>query len=493
MNRGSAATPDHVVIVGAGLAGLSAALHLAGAGVQVSVVEQAPWVGGRAPLTERTGRSGAYRLDTGPTVLTEIPLLAGCFAAVGERLEDWVELHRLDPAYQARFADGSALDLVTDRARMRSAVETFAGPAEAAGYDRFAGHVERLYEVVMPHFIDHNIDGLVSLLQPDLARVARLGGFGRLGPLVASFFQDERLRRAFSFQALYAGVSPARALGLFAVITAMDLGHGVSYPAGGMHAVPAAMTAAARAHGVSISLGERVERVAPRHGGGHRVHTDARALTADAVVLTAEPECSLALLGRTPRKRVVRSPSCVLLAAGVRGRVPGAAHHRIHFGHAWDEVFDDLADGRLMRDPSFLVSVPTRTDPSLAPAGCDVLYALFPAPSLDSGRSPVDWDRIRPLYRDQLLRHLATAGYGDLDIEVEELITPHDWKRRGLPAGTPFSAAHTFTQSGPFRQPSVVAPGVVLAGSGTTPGVGVPMVLISGRLAAERLVGASPS
>jgi len=475
--------------VGAGLAGLSAALHLAGAGVAVTVVEQASCVGGRAPLVDLPGGTGRYRLDTGPTVLTEIPLLARCFAAVGERIEDRLELRPLDPAYQARFADGSSLDLVSDRTRMRDAIHELAGPADAAGYERFADHVERLYDAVMPRFIDHNLDGPASIIGPALARVAALGGFRRLGPLVASFFEDERLRRAFSFQALYAGVSPARALGLFAVISAMDIGHGVFYPRGGMHAVPAAMADAARAHGVCVSLGERVERI-EQQPAGHLVHTDARTLTTDAVVLTAEPAHSLALLGRAPRRRTTPSPSCVLLAAGVRGLPPGSAHHRIHFGRTWDEVFADLAEGRLMRDPSFLVSVPTRSDPDLAPPGRDVLYALFPAPAEVDDAPRLDWERLRPIYREQMLHHLAAAGYTGLEIEAEQLITPADWSARGMPAGTPFSAAHTFWQSGPFRQPNVVAPGVVLAGSGTTPGVGVPMVLISGRLAAERLTGA---
>ncbi len=473
------------VVIGAGLSGLSAALHLRGRGVEVTVVEREAVVGGRAPLVELTGSAGTYRLDTGPTVLTEIPTLARCFAAVGEDVRDRLQLTRLDPAYEARFADGSALRMRSGHEAMHDEVAAFAGARPAAGWDRLATRLSRLYDTEMPAFIGRNLDGPLDLLRPELARLVRLGGFRRLDRLVASFLDDPRLQRAFSFQALYAGVAPSRALGLFAVIGAMDLLHGVYHPAGGMAAVARAMADAARAHGVQIATDEPVEHVVPGPRA-HRVETGARTLTADAVVITAEPARAMALLGRAvPPTRP--SPSCVVLAAGLRRRLPAGAHHTVCFGRAWQEVFDDLEEGRPMRDPSFLVGVPTRTDPTLAPPGGEVLFALFPAPPLKGGPGDLDWDRLAPAYRDHVLDHLARAGFGPLDIDVQTLITPADWSRRGLPHGTPFSAAHTFGQSGPFRHPNTVAPRVALAGSGTTPGVGVPMVLTSGRLAAERV------
>jgi phytoene desaturase len=143
-----------------------------------------------------------------------------------------------------------------------------------------------------------------------------------------------------------------------------------------------------------------------------------------------------------------------------------------------------------MRDPSFLVSLPSLTDPGLAPAGSHSAYVLFPAPNLDHPR-PLDWSRLRGPYREHMLKAVENAGYpgfGDA-IDAELLITPQDWAERGLGAGTPFAAAHTFGQTGPFRSPNTLGDNVVFAGSSTTPGVGVPMVLISGRLAAERLTG----
>jgi phytoene desaturase len=193
----------------------------------------------------------------------------------------------------------------------------------------------------------------------------------------------------------------------------------------------------------------------------------------------------------------------VALHLGVRAALPGQAHHTISFGAAWQQVFDDLTrDGRPMRDPSLLISMPSVTDRSLVPESPDgrqgqVLSVVAPTPNLDrrSGGNPdLDWSSLGPRYRDELLGVLESRGWTGITdaIEVEELATPLDWARQGMAAGTPFALAHTFGQTGPFRTSTLPRSGpdnVVLAGSSVQPGVGVPMVLISGRLAAERITG----
>ncbi len=154
----------------------------------------------------------------------------------------------------------------------------------------------------------------------------------------------------------------------------------------------------------------------------------------------------------SPRRleRLRYSPSCYLLLAGSSAQFPQAAHHNLHFGAAWREVFEDLDSGRLMRDPSLLVSNPTRSDPGLAPPGRHIYYVLFPTPNLDAG---IDWERTAPRYREHVLRTLQARGYPDFaaGIEVEHVFTPLDWADLGMERGTPFAAAHTFAQTGPFR------------------------------------------
>ncbi len=192
-----------------------------------------------------------------------------------------------------------------------------------------------------------------------------------------------------------------------------------------------------------------------------------------------------------PARRTVRrgdySPSAVVWHVGVRGRVrPGTGHHNIHFGRQWDEAFEALIDRQeLMPDPSRLVTVPSVSDPTAAPEGCSTLYVLEPVPHRGSS---LDWSREAGPMRERLLAFLEREGY-PTDIEVEQLVTPDDWQDAGMHLGTPFALAHTFRQSGPFRPHNIDkrVPGLVFAGSGTTPASGVPMVLVSGRLAAERV------
>ncbi|MYT37697.1 phytoene desaturase [Streptomyces sp. SID8356] len=483
---------DHVVVVGAGLAGLSAALHLLGAGRRVTVVEREAVPGGRAGLLE----SGGFRIDTGPTVLTMPELVEEAFAAVGDRLADRLELIRLDPAYRARFADGSQLDVHTDGAAMEAAVEQFAGARQAVGYRRLRRWLERLYRVQMRRFIDANFDSPLQLAHPDLVRLAALGGFGRLDARIGRFVSDERLRRVFSFQALYAGVPPARALAAYAVIAYMDTIAGVYFPKGGMHALPRALAESAAAAGADVRYGRTVTRLERSGERVTAVVTDQERIPCDAVVLTPDLPVVYRLLGRAPHRplRLRHSPSAVILHAGTDRTWPELAHHTISFGAAWKSTFRELTrTGQLMSDPSLLITRPTATDPALAPPGKHLHYVLAPCPNTRVGPGVREWRELGPRYRDALLAELERREMPGLGAAIEEegLVTPVDWTAQGHAAGTPFAVAHTFPQTGPFRPRNLVrsTANAVLAGCGTTPGVGVPTVLISGKLAAERITG----
>ncbi len=483
---------DHVVVVGAGLAGLSAAMRLAGAGRRVTVLEREPVPGGRAGVVTTTTAEGTYRFDTGPTVLTMPDLIADCFDAVGEDMADWLTLEPVSPLYRARYADGSQLDVHADSDEMAAEVERVCGSAEAAGYRRYVDFVSTLYRYEMRDFIDRSIDSPLDLLGVNMARLAAIGAFRKLAPKVEQYLKDDRTQRVFSFQSLYAGLSPYDALAIYAVIAYMDSVAGVFCAKGGMHAVPVAMAAAAAAHGVEFRYSTDVDHV--EHSGGRAsavVTTDGERVECDALVLNPDlPVAYRELLGVKPTrlKPLTYSPSCYLLLAGSTTSYPDMAHHTILFGHAWREVFTELTGGRLMSDPSVLLSTPTVSDPSLAPEGRHVYYVLFPTPNLESD---VDWTRLAAPYREHVVNTLEARGYpgfGD-GIEVEHVTTPLDWQARGMEAGAPFASAHSFGQTGPFRPGNLWGDNVVFTGSGTQPGVGVPMVLVSGRLAAERIVG----
>lgn len=484
---------DEIIIVGAGLAGLSCALRLAGKGRKVTVLERESVPGGRNGLLESNG----YKFDTGPSVLTMPDLIRDAFDSVGEKMEDWLELNPIDPLYRAFYHDGSQLDVHADPARMAQEIETVIGPEEAKGYLEYVNFVSKLYKYEMKDFIDKNIDTPFDLLTPNLAKLVALGGFRKLAPKARQYLKDFRTERIYSFQAMYAGLSPYQALAIYAVIAYMDSVAGVFFPKGGMHAVPRALAAAAQKHGVEFRYNTTVAKVEHKNGRASAViTTTGERLVADAFVLNADlPVAYRDLLGEQPWSvsRLRYSPSAFVLLVGSKKHYEKLAHHNIHFGKDWKEVFTDLIDRkRLMQDPSLLVTNPSQSDPSLAPSNREIYYVLFPTPNLDAA---IDWNTEASRYQDEIIRVLESRGYSDFgaNIEVAHATTPLDWQKQGMERGAPFAAAHTFFQTGPFRPRNIWGENVVFTGSGTQPGVGVPMVLISGRLAAERILGKDPS
>ena len=483
---------DHVVVVGAGLSGLSAALQLAGQGRSVTVVERYGYPGGRMGQADIRG----YKIDTGATVLTMPDIIENAFNAVGASMRDYVELMPSDPAYRASFADGSTLDVHSDAAARTAAIETFAGPEQAAGYLRLRDWLTELYKLEIDGFIGSNFSSPLSLLTPQLARLAAIGGFRGWEKMVSRFITDERLQRIFTFQALYAGVPPQQALAAYAVIAYMDTIAGVYFPRGGMRAVPEGLAAAAADAGVVFRYGSTVTRLERSGSRVTAVCTDSGdRIACDAVVLTTELPLTYQLLDRTPRRPIKfrPSPSCVVMHVGVPSVGGALQHHNISFGANWSKTFDEIIDeGVLMSDPSLLVTMPTAGDPTLAPPGRDLLFVLAPCPNLEVGK--VNWAVEGDTYARQML---ATAAERllpglDQDADVLDVVTPADWARQGMLAGSPFALAHTFAQTGPFRPANLVrgVDNVVLAGSSTVPGVGVPTALLSGQLAAERITGA---
>ncbi|MCA1006757.1 phytoene desaturase [Rhodococcus hoagii] len=499
---------DRVVVVGAGLAGLAAALHLRGSGHEVTVLERDDHPGGRVG----TYRFADHVIDNGATVLTMPELVRDALAAVGADFESTtppLRLHHLSPAYHARFADGSAIDVHSDPDRMVAEVTRACGAEEARRYLDLRRWLARVFDAEFDTFIDANFDSPLDLFSSrasatDLVRLIAAGGFGRLGSQVARRVRDPRLRRIFTFQALYAGVAPAKALAVYGAIAHMDTSMGVSFPEGGMRTIAEAMTDAFTSAGGRIEFGSEVVDL---EQSGDRVRSVRTAtgdtFECDAVVLTPDLPVVDELLPARPRRRFRISPSAVVLHGTVSCDITagwGAAHHHtIDFGAEWERTFAEIAArpgrGRLMSDPSLLITRPAVTDPGLLVERDGIrhepLSVLAPCPNLDS--APFDWDALTGPYTRELLRTLEQRGYHGITdgYVVDHIDSPGTWAAQGLAAGSPFAPAHIFRQTGPFRRRNLARRpvNVVLAGSGTTPGVGVPTVIVSGKLAAERIDG----
>ncbi|TDT34416.1 phytoene desaturase family protein [Naumannella halotolerans] len=481
---------SHVVIIGSGLAGLSAACHLLGAGHRVSIVERDHQLGGRARRVSQDG----FTFDLGPTVMTMPELLDEPLRAIGSSQQRAVPMRRLDPGYRGRFADGSELLIRDSTPRTAAEIAALAGSAEGEAFSELAQFLHRLNTIELLNFIDRNFDSPLDLLRNPVAvaRLVSMGAFGSLQRMIDKRISDPRVRRMLTFQALYAGLRPDKALGVYGVITYMDTVRGVYLPEGGMGAVAAGLAAELADKATIITDTTVTELLRRSDGVIAGVNTTGGTIAADAVVITTDlPEAYRRLLPELQPPRAVRrpvySPSAVVWHLGVRGELPQrAAHHNIHFGEQWAESFEALVDrGVCMPDPSRLVTVSSLGEPGLAPDGAHTLYVLEPVPGTGRG---VDWTRERGPIRERLAEFLAANDY-PTDIVTERLVTPTEWEAEGLAGGTPFGLAHVFSQTGPFRPSNLEprVPGVFFAGSSTVPGVGVPMVLISGKLVSHRV------
>lgn len=503
----SAATDGgRVVVIGAGLAGLSAAARLLAHGRHVTVVEAGTAPGGLVRSEDLPdGTGGTIRFDTGATVLTMPGLIDDTLADIGVSAAESrrrLDLIDVDPAYAMRFADGSALDVPRGADRLVHAVRDGFGAADATGVDNLMSWLSRLYDTEFTTFIDRNFTGVGDALDPATVRavgtLARMGAIRRLTGAINRFVKDERLQRIFTFQALYAGLPPAQAAAVYGVIAHMDIGLGVYYPRAGMGRVGAVLAEALTDAGAEVRTGTRVTELIRegRDVAGVRV-TSGEIIPADAVISTLPVPRTAELLGAPPRgvrwRGIRYSPSAVVvhgtLPRSVTAAWPGR-HHTLDFGAAWRDTFVDLtrSPGSPMRDPSFLMTRPALTVPDAYREGPEPVSVLAPCPNTDV--AALDWTTLSEPYVAEILQTLAARGYPGIEsIRVLRVDHPDTWAADGLPAGTPFSAAHTLRQTGPLRTPNRW-PGqrnLFLAGAVTVPGVGIPPVLVSGRLAAERV------
>ena len=288
---------------------------------------------------------------------------------------------------------------------------------------------------------------------------------------------------------MYAGLSPHEALAIYAVIAYLDSVAGVYFPRGGMHAVPRALAGAAEKHGVQFRYGTEVARVEVAGGRARAVHTTGgERIAADVVVLNPDlPVAYRDLLppGAAPRRlgRLRYSPSCVVLHVGSTAAYSKIAHHNIHFGRAWRRTFDEvIRDGRLMSDPSLLVTNPTRTDPTLAPPGRQTYYVLAPTPNLTAG---IDWAGTGPRYRDELVAVLEARGYVGFGAGDRGRAAGHAGRLGRVRAGRRHAVrGRAHVRARPARSGRRPGPRAATTWSSPapapSPGVGVPMVLISG-------------
>lgn len=496
-------TPQgRIGVIGGGLGGLAAACTLAARGHPVVLFEKNGWLGGKAAVWQHDG----FRFDMGPTILTLPRVLARIFGEAGRALADELDLIRLDPQWRCFFDDGSVLDLREDPGAMGRELEAFApGNGAARGYLEFLELSEQLHRVTESFFFWKPVEGFGDTLDlkrnfsPSTLRdVLRLRMGATVAGTVRRRIKDPRVAQMVDHFIQYVGSSPYGAPAVLCAIGHMQVGDGVWYPLGGTRAVPDALARLAARLGVELRTDSDIRRVLVERGAvrgvettsGEVVRLDAVVSNMDAVRTYRELVGGEAAASFARRRR---EPACsgVVLYLGLDRAYEQLAHHSFVFSRDAEEEFDWIyRRGEPAPDPTCYVAAPARTEPEVAPPGGEALYVLVHTPYL---RSHHDWDRMLPGYRRIILDKLArTAGLHDLEqrIVVERTLTPQDiHERYRVLNGAIYGLASHGRFLGAFKpgNRSRQVRGLYLAGGAAHPGPGMPMVLMSGWIAADAL------
>jgi phytoene desaturase len=486
------------------LGGLAAACTLAARGHEVTVLERNSWLGGKAAVLEEDG----FRFDMGPTILTLPSVLQRVFAEAGKRLEDYLALVELDPQWRCMFNDGSQLDLVADTEQMQLHLDDFTNGRRAVsnGYGNFMRISQRLHDVSNRFFfwksvgsIRDTFDAGTTFSPSVMADVLSLRMGRTVAGLVRKCVPDQRVAQMIDHFTQYVGSAPDASPAVLCGIAHMQTSEGIWYPLGGTRAVPEALIQLGTELGVHFKTDTQVERLLINRDritgielqSGERLDVSAVVSNSDSVRTHQE-----LVGGKANRKFMSRrnyEPACsgVVLYLGLNRRYRQLLHHNFVFSHDPHEEFDYIyRRGEPAPDPTCYVCAPAVTEPKVAPDGGEALYVLVHAPYL---RPHHDWDEMFPKYRQTILNKLkATAGLDDIEdrIVYESQLTPQDIDRRyHVLNGAIYGLASHGRFMGGFKPAnrSCDVSGLYLAGGAAHPGPGMPMVLMSGWIAADTL------
>ena len=495
-------TQDHrVAVIGGGLGGLAAACVAAARGHRVTLYDKNPWLGGKAALLEE----GGFSFDMGPTILTVPRVLERIFAEAGRDLHQAMDLRRLDPQWRCFFEGGTAIDLVEDSEAMAAAMDRFApGSGAGEGYRRFLAISENLHGISEKFFfwkavqdLFDTIDIRANMNPATLRDVLSLRMHATVASTIRGKVKDGRLAQMLDHFVQYVGSSPYGAPAVLCAIAHMQTAEGVWYPIGGTRAVAEGLAKLATELGAELRPAEDVLGLAIANGAVTGLRTKAGVTPYDSVISNMDSVRTYRELVGGPVGKTYEAksfePACsgVVLYLGLKERYEHLAHHCFVFSRDPEEEFDAIyRKGEPAPDPTAYLAAPSFTEPGVAPGGGEALYVLVHTPYL---RPHHDWSRMFPVYRQTILDKLKrTAGMTDIEerIVVERHLTPQDiHERYRVLNGAIYGLASHGRMTGAFKpgNRSREIRGLYLAGGAAHPGPGMPMVMMSGWIAADSL------
>ncbi|MDA0684386.1 MAG: phytoene desaturase family protein [Bacteroidetes bacterium] len=473
-------------IIGSGFGGLSLAVRLQAAGHQVRIFEKRPKIGGRAYQLKDAG----YTFDMGPSLVTAPSIVRAIFEAADRRLEDYVDLVPLDPFYRIFFHDGTHMDYNGDAEQMKSQLAVFSAK-DAERYDDFMSDIKGIYDAVITEGLGKQPFDTIGKMARFVPRAMRLNALLPVARLAKSYFEDFRSRFMFSFHPLFIGGHPFRAPSIYAMIPYLERKEGVWFSKGGMYSIVEALGKVFEELGGQITTSAEVEKVIVKDGAAKGLQVDGSVFDFDGVISNGDvTQTYLALIDPQHRKKwtdrklkaQTQSMSCFLMYIGTRKKFPELAHHTLILSERYKELIDEIfAHKELPEDFSMYLHVPTATDDSMAPEGCESMYVLIPVPNL---RASTVWAEEKEEYADKVLDFLEEWGMSGLrdSMEVCHIFTPDDFESQlNATDGNAFALEPKLTQTAWFRphNRSEDIDSLYVVGAGTHPGAGVPGVMLS--------------
>jgi len=474
-------------VIGSGFGGLAISIRLQAKGFDVILMEKKAMVGGHAYQLKKDG----YIFDMGPSLITAPDIIQKVFQSAGKKMEDYLDLIPLDPFYRIYFHDGSFIDYSGNSEKIKRQMSQY-NAKDAQNYDRFITDTGKLYKAVILDELGSKPFDRWGTMLSFLPRAIRLKALYSTHGFAKRYFKDFRHRFTFSFHPLFIGGSPFRAPAVYQMIPFLEKEGGVWFTQGGMYSLVSAFERLFQEIGGKILTNTEVRQIVIENGQVKGVSTDHETFTADAVVSNADFAHTYGTLIKPEHRKkwsdnrlskIHYSMSAYLLYLGVKRTYPKLLHHTLILSERYEDLVKDIFDKKILPDDfSMYLHVPTRSDPGMAPQGCESMYVLIPVANL-AGHT--DWNEVKKPFTEKVINFLENNfGLEELksNIEVREVFTPLDFrKERNNHLGSAWGVEPRFTQTAIFRphNRSEDIKGLYLVGTSTHPGAGVPGVLLT--------------
>lgn len=490
-----------VTVIGAGVAGLASAIRLQNKGYDVTIIEKDRLPGGKMNRIDLEG----YQFDLGPTIVMMPELYREVFEEAGRNPDDYIPMQRIDPMYSSYFDEGEVrYDVSNDLVKNIEMFESISSE-DAEGFLKYLSDLYHRFNIAKDHFLQRPFRNSKDFYNPFvISQGLKLKTLNSADDLLKKYIKDKRMRQMISFQTLYIGISPAKGPSLYTIIPMIEFLYGIWFIKGGMHTMASGMERLFRELGGKIEYETEVEQIVIEDGKATGVLLNDGVRHSDLVMCNADFPYAMKHLikepdykGKYTNKKIDEmdySCSCFVLYLGMDRKYPELESiHNFVFSEDLDTNIKQIFDGDIIEDPSMYMYMASKLEPSMAPEGKDGIYVLMPISDLDTMK--YEWtDEVAAMYRRKMLdklKHLPGLANIEDEIVTETMTTPRDFEKQfNAYKGATFGLRPTLTQSVHLRPQSKAThcDNLYFTGSSTHPGAGVPIVLLSSKIAVGELL-----